>query len=141
MFLSPSWAKLPTACLQPFVVEFSDRFGAECVGHVASAEADAVLEFGRIGAVPQHLKVIVGFDDYGVGLGSKAQGFFRHMAYIGHYHEVEAVYLYGVPDRLGGIVRDFEPMHPDPSGDYLRPSFLLEYPGAGADPVPGHGVV
>ena len=70
--------------------------------------SDSGLKVFWIRAVLEHDGIVVGFHNYRIGLGCKAEGFFRHPAYIGHYHEFVSVYHDGIADGLCGVVRYHE---------------------------------
>ena len=103
------------------MVEADDRIGAFVVAQVTVPLADPHLEIIGIGAVHQHLPVVIGLDDDHMGVGRIGEGVCGHPAQVRHDDEIQTGDADPVPDRLRRVVGYDEIAGLQDTGDDLIP--------------------
>ena len=115
--------------------EIAQRFGALGIGQMPVSAADAVLQVLGVGAVAQHLQVVIGLDDHRIRLPGESHRLRYHAADIRHDHEPVPIQQQRIAIGKRSIVRHLEILHPDAPGHDLVPA-RLQRSAAGAVILP-----
>ena len=85
-----------------------EKFTDDCVGKMAGAAHDALLDVPGIGADLQHFQVMIRFQDQEIGFAQMMLYEFGHVAKVGDDGDFLSVGAEGVADGVSGIVRNGE---------------------------------